>query len=117
MTLEGPPEKTPEAKEVVSKKGFSCGNVLGELVFAHAMCHLIVGHSVCLLAHFSDHPHEEKFDAFKGICKCPRRAKSWGIMFHHPHPLIALPDVHFAFLDSWKKIPIFLLSPFSSKMS
>ena len=28
MTLEGLPDKMPEAKEIVSKKDFSCGNVL-----------------------------------------------------------------------------------------
>ena len=76
MTLEGPSEKTPEAKEIVSKKGFSHRSVLGELIFAYITCRLDIGYSVCLLARFSDHPHEEHFDALKGICKCLQHTKS-----------------------------------------
>ena len=45
MTLEGPHEKTAEAKEIVSKKGFSYGNVLGELIFAYIICRLDIGYS------------------------------------------------------------------------
>ena len=70
MSLKGPPEKTPEAKEIVAKKGFSYGNVLGELIFACTMCYLDIGYSICLLACFSNRLHEEQFDALKGICKC-----------------------------------------------
>ena len=69
ITLKGPPEKMPEAKEIVSKEGFSYGNVLGELIFACAICQIEIGHSVCLFAHFSNCLHEEHFDALKGICK------------------------------------------------
>ena len=69
MTLEGLPEKTPKAKEIVCKKGFSYENILGELIFAHVICCFNIGYSVCLLACFSDHLHEEHFDALKGICK------------------------------------------------
>ena len=69
MTLKGLPENVPEAKEIVSKKGFSHRNVLGELIFAYVTCCLDIGHSVCLLARFSNRPHEEHFDASKGICK------------------------------------------------
>ena len=100
MTLEGPPEKTPEAnKEIVSKKGFSYRNVLGELIFAYVICHLDIGYSICLLARFSDRPHEEHFDALKGICKYLQRTKSWGIMFHCPSPLNDLPNIPFLFLE------------------
>ena len=56
-------------------------NVLGELIFACVICRLDIGYSVCLLARFSDRPHEEHFDALKGICKYLRRTKLWGIMY------------------------------------
>ena len=99
MTLKGPPEKTPEAKEIVSKKGFSYRNVLGELIFAYVICRLDIGYSVCLLARFSDRPHKEHFDALKGICKYLQRTKLWGIMYRRPSPLDDLPDVPFPFLE------------------
>ena len=37
MTLKGLPEKTSKAKVIVSKKGFSYGNILGKLIFACVM--------------------------------------------------------------------------------
>ncbi len=107
MTLEGPPEKTPEAKAIVAKKGFSYRNVLGELIFAYVICRLDIGYSVCLLARFSERPHEEHFDALKGICKYLRRTKSWGIMFRRLSPLDGLPDVPFEFLEDDPNLPAF----------
>ena len=56
-----------KAREIVSEKGFSCGNILGELIFAHIACQLDMGHSVCLFTCFSESPHKECFDAPKGI--------------------------------------------------
>ena len=66
MTLKGPPEKMSEAKQIVSEKGFSHGNVLEELISVHIVCQLDIGHSVCLFACFSDCPHKLHFDALKG---------------------------------------------------
>ena len=82
---------------------------LGELVFAHAMCRLDIGCSACLLARFSDRPHEEHFDALKGICKYLRQTKSWGIMYRRPSPLDDLPDVPFPFLEEDPNLPPFPL--------
>ena len=113
MTLEGPPEKTREAKEIVSKKGFSCGNILGELAFACAMCRLNIGHSVCLLAHSSDRLHKDHFDTLKGTCKSLQCTKHLGVLFCCLLPLDALSAIPFLSLEEDPD----LLSPSSSKMS
>ena len=109
MTLKGPPEKMPKAKEFDSKKGFSYRNVLGELIFACVICCLDIGHSVCLLAQFSDRPYEEHFDALKAICKYLQCTKSCGIIFHHPLPLDGLPNIPFPFLEEDPNLPLFSL--------
>ena len=58
---------------------------------------------------FSDRPHEEHFDALKGICKYLQRTKLWGIMFCHPLPVDGLPNVPFLFLEEDPNLPPFPL--------
>ena len=81
MTLTGPNEKTVEANELAKKNGFSYRNVLGELIYAYVICQLNIGYAVCLLARFSNAPHDEHYKAIKGVCRYLRATKSWGIMF------------------------------------
>ena len=57
--LEGPVEKSPEARQIEKEVGFSYRNVLGELMHAHVVARLDIGFAVCLLARFSGHPHRE----------------------------------------------------------
>ena len=78
-------------------------------VFALVICQLDIGCSIFLLTHFSTFLHEEHFDALKGTCKHPQRAKSWCIMFCHPLPLNALPDTPFPFLEEDPNLPPFPL--------
>ena len=92
-TLEGPPEKTPEAKEPAQKEGFSCRNVLGELICACAIARLDIGCAVCLLARFSGTPHRDHCRALKQVCQCLQTTKSWGVIHWRPNPLDSLPDV------------------------
>ena len=98
MTLEGPVAKSPEAKELARKNGFAHRNVLGELIRAHVMCRLDIGFAACFLARFAERPHQEHFDAPRGVCKCLRATKSWGIMHQRPAPIDDLPHVEFKFL-------------------
>ena len=107
MTVEGPEEKTPEAMEIAKKAGFSCRNVLGELIYAFVICRLDIGHAVCFLARFSQRPHQDHCAALKGVCKCLRATKDWGILCKRPKPLDDLPDVPFECLEEDPNLPSF----------
>ena len=93
MTLEGPPEKTVEAKQLAKENGFSYRNILGELIYAYVICRLDIGYAVCFLARFSDSPHDEHYKALKGVCKYLRATKSWGLIYQRPTPILDLPSV------------------------
>ena len=56
MNLQGPPEKSPEGKQLAIDNGFSYRNVLGKLIYAYVICRLDIGYAVCFLARFSDAP-------------------------------------------------------------
>ena len=107
MTLQGPPEKTTEARILANNAGFSYRNILGELIYAYVICRLDIGYAVCFLARFSDSPHEEHYSALKGVCKYLRATKSWGIMYVRPSPLMDLPYVPFEFLEPDSDLPSF----------
>ena len=105
--LEGPKEKTPEAKEIQSKYGFSYRNLLGELVYAYVICRVDIGFAVCFLARFSQAPHSEHYTALRNVMKYLRARKDWGIMYRRPAPLMDLPFVEFPFLDADPDLPPF----------
>ena len=105
--LEGPAEKTTEARLLEKRMGFSYRNLLGELMYAYVVCRLDIGYSVCLLARFSAAPHEEHFLALKQTCKYLRANKSWGIMYCRPKPLSMFPKVPFEFLEDDPNLPDF----------
>ena len=107
MTLEGPVEKSAEAKELARSNGFACRNVLGELIHACVICRVDIGFAVCFLARFSERPHQEHFNAPRGVCKCLRATKSWGLMFQRPSPIDDLPHVDFDFLEEDPNPPPF----------
>ena len=105
--LEGPVEKSPEARQIEKEVGFSYRNVLGELMYAYVVARLDIGFAVCLLARFSGHPHREHYNALKGVCLYLRKYKDWGIMYHRPSPLDDLPDVPFEFVPDDPNLPPF----------
>ena len=107
MTLEGPPEKTEEARLLAKKHGFSHRNVLGELVCAHVICRLDIGYAVCFLARFSGAPHEAHCKALRHVCKHLRATKSWGTIFQRPKPLADLPFVPFPWALEDPSLPSF----------
>jgi hypothetical protein len=107
MLLEGPPEKSAEAKQISIKAGFSYRNVLGELIYAYVICRLDIGYSVCFLARFADRPHVEHFAALKGVCKYLRAHKGWGLIYQRPHPHDGFPAVLFEFLEDDPNLPSF----------
>ena len=107
MLLEGPPEKSVEAKQLAKDNGFSYRNVLGELIYAYVIARLDIGFAVCFLARFSERPHQEHFVALKGVCKYLRATKTWGIMYQRPFPLKDLPAVPFEFLENDPSLPSF----------
>ena len=107
MTLEGPTEKSQEAKEIAKKQGFSYRNVLGELIYAYVIARLDIGYAVCLLARFSGAPHQEHYRALKNVCKYLRSTKSWGILYQRPKPLEGLPDIPFEYLEEDPNLPAF----------
>jgi len=105
--LEGPPEKSEEAKQLAHKNGFSHRNLLGELICAFVICRLDVGYAVCFLARFAKLPHQDHFTALKGVCRCLRTTKSWGIIFQRSKPMEGLPDIPFDFLEHDPNLPEF----------
>jgi hypothetical protein len=107
LTLEGPQEKTTEAKELSKKVGFSYRNVLGELIYAYVIARLDIGYAVCLLARFSGAPHAEHYRSLKNVCRYLRATKSWGIIYQRPKPLDGLPDIPFEFLPEDPNLPNF----------
>ena len=107
MSLEGPAEKTVEAKELAKKNGFSYRNLLGELIYAYVICRLDIGYAVCFLARFSDSPHDEHFKALKGVCRYLRSTKDWGIIYQRPAPLEDLPHVPFDWVTPDPSLPSF----------
>ena len=107
MSLEGPPEKSAEAKEIAKKYGFSYRNLLGELIYAYVICRLDIGFAVCFLSRFAGQPHAEHFIALKGVCKYLRAHKDWGLMFQRPNPHYGFPCVPFEFLENDPNLPSF----------
>ena len=89
------------------KFGFSYRNLLGELIYAYVIVRLDIGFGVCFLAQYSTSPHEEHFRALRGMCKYLRDFKSWGIMYHRPHPMSGLPVVPFRLLEEDPNLPPF----------
>ncbi len=109
--LEGPKEKTAEAQEIARRHGFAYRNVLGELIYAYVICRLDIGYSICMLARFSDAPHDEHYKALKGVCKYLRATKHWGIVFQRPVPLMDLPDVPYRYVAEDPSLPPFPVLP------
>ena len=107
MLLQGPQEKTIEARELAKNNGFSYRNILGKLIYAYVICRLDIGYAVCFLARFSESPHSEHYKALKGVCKYLRATKSWGLMYQRPRPLSDLPSVPFAWIDEDPTLPKF----------
>ena len=107
MNLQGPPEKSPEAKQLAIDNGFSYRNVLGELIYAYVICRLDIGYAVCFLARFSDAPHDEHYKALKQVCRYLRATKSWGILYKRPEPLADLPDDPFDWIAEDSSLPPF----------
>ena len=65
MNLHGPPEKSPEAKQLAIDNGFSYRNLLGELIYAYIICRLDIRYAVSYLARFYKAPHDEHYKALK----------------------------------------------------
>ena len=107
MKLQGPPEKSPEAKQLAINNGFSYRNALGELIYAYVICCLNTGYAVCFLALFLDAPHDEHYKALKQVCKYLHATKSWGILYKRPEPLADLPDVPFDWVAEDSSLPPF----------
>ena len=107
MKVEGPPEKTPEARELEKKHGFSYRNLLGELIYAYVICRVDIGYAVCFLSRFATNPHHDHFVALKGICKYLRATKDWGLIYRRPKPLEGLDPGDFEFLTQDCSLPAF----------
>ena len=107
MTLQGPQEKSPEAKQLAATHGFSYRNLLGELIYAYVIARVDIGFAVCFLARFAAAPHAEHFVALKHVCRYLRKRKDWSIMCKRPAPLLALRYVPFNFLSADPDLPTF----------
>ena len=107
MQVEGPKEKTPEAKELERQHGFSYRNLLGELIYAYVIARVDIGFAVCFLSRFASNPHHDHFVALKNVCRYLRATKDWGIIYRRPKPLDDLPPGSFKWLDPNSSLPPF----------
>ena len=107
QSLVGPTAGSPEAKEIARRHGFSYRTVLGELIYAYVICRTDIGFSVCFLARFSDHPHDEHYKALRAICTYLRITKDWGLVFQRPKPLDDLPEARFEYVQVDANLPEF----------
>ena len=107
MNLEGPVEKSPEAKSLVEQFGFSFRQLLGELIYAYVICRPDIGCAICFLSRFSGSPHAEHYNALKGVCRYLRATLDWGLVFQRPKPLEDLPIVPFSFRSVEPDLPEF----------
>ena len=107
MKVEGPKEKTPEAKELERKHGFSYRNLLGELIYAYVICRVDIGFAVCFLSRFATSPHHDHFVALKKLCFYLRATKDWGIIYRRTAPLKDLPEGDFVPLEPDPTLPTF----------
>ncbi len=107
MKVEGPEEKSDEAKALVRKHGFSYRNLLGELIYAYVICRIDIGFAICFLSRFATKPHNDHFAALRNVAKYLRSTKDWGIIYRRREPLDGLPDGDFEFLDEDPSLPPF----------
>ena len=107
MKVEGPPEKSPEARALAIKNGFSYRNLLGELIYAFVICRLDIGYAVCFLSRFATAPHPDHYQALRHVCKYLRSTKEWGILYQRPAPMMDLPEVPFEYLPEESDLPPF----------
>ena len=103
--VEGPKEKTAEARALESKHGFSYRNLLGELMYAYVICRVDIGYAICLLARFSTNPGDEHFHALRAVTKYLRHTKSWGLIYQRPEPIDELPSVPFPYINTDPTLP------------
>ncbi len=107
MNLEGPIEKSPEAKALIEQFGFSFRQLLGELIYAYVICRPDIGCAICFLSRFSGAPHAEHYNALKSICRYLRATMDWGLVFQRPKPLEDLPVAPFTFRSVEEDLPDF----------
>lgn len=71
----GPSEGTKEHKELESKVGFEYRQVLGEIIYAYAVCRVDIGYAATFLSCFAQAPTEDHYKALKDAVKYLHRTK------------------------------------------
>jgi len=104
----GPVENTPKHKALEIEQRFGHRSVLGEILFAYALCHPDIGYAVMTLAKFSTAPNALYYKSLKHLAIYLRQTQGWGIACWHSEPVASLPEVPYVpmkFDDSLPVIP------------
>jgi len=89
----GQVENAPEHKALEAEQGFGCRSVLGEILFACALCPPDIGCAVTTLAKFSAMLDALHCKSLKHLAICLRQTQDWGIMHWCSEPVDSLPEV------------------------
>jgi len=86
-------ENTRKHKALEVEQGFRCRSVLGEILFACALCRPNIGHAATTLAKFSATPTALHCKSLKHLAVYLCQTQDWGIMCWHSEPVDLLPEV------------------------
>jgi len=101
-------ENTPEHKTLEAEQGFGYRSVLGEILFAYALCRPDIGYAVMTLEKFSTAPNALHHKSLKHLAIYLRQTQDWGIMYWRMEPVVLLlkvPCVPMMFDNSLLAIP------------
>ena len=87
----GPPEHTPEARQLETTHKFNYRSVLGELMCAYVVGRLDIGYAITRLARHAVQPADIHYAALKRVAKYLRITADWGIIYWRPRPVEHLP--------------------------
>jgi len=102
----GPVENAPKHKALKAEQGFGYRSVLGEILFAYALCCPDIGYAVTTLAKFSTAPNVLHYKSLKHLAICLRQTQDWGIVHWRLEPVASLPEVPYVPMMFDQSLPI-----------
>jgi len=90
----GPVENAPKHKALEAEQGFGYRSVLGEILFAYALCCPDIGYAVTTLVKFSTAPNALHYKSLKHLAIYLRKTQDWGIMYGAQNLSSCSPKCH-----------------------
>jgi len=81
-------------------------SILGEILFAYALCRPNVGHAVTTLAKFSTAPNAPHYKSLKHLAIYLHQTKGWGIVHWRSEPVDSPPPVSYDPMNFDDSLPI-----------